>query len=424
MRAMTSARIGALAVGLALVVVAARVRADGEKNPLRAEILKLNQATTEDLQNAKFRALMKDKAKAKKAVVEAVKMIKEAGEKEQPLNYNATLILGEAAHRLKEYTAAEKLFEQQVEQATKLKSGKKIVDSHVNLISLYMDAKRYNDAIDTCEKFMDLSGPEEVDNAQPFVLAQLITAKARSGKTDEAMNLAKGMVAKTGSHWFFLQIRGQVEREAGKLDDAIKTYNEVLDKLDSFKELKGDEKEKRKDGVRYALSGLYVENKEIDKAAKQLETLIKRNPDAATYKNDLGFIWCDNDMKLEESEKLIKEALELDKKAKQKLKDEGKIDEVEENAAYLDSMGWVLFKKKEYKEALEYLKKAAADEDEGNHLEIWDHLGDCHMALGQKQEAIAAWEKALKMEDISKRDGERRRKVSEKLKGAKGSKGD
>jgi tetratricopeptide (TPR) repeat protein len=423
MRAMTSARIGALAVGLALVVVAARVRADEEKNPLRAEILKLNQATTEDLQNAKFRALMKDKAKAKKAVVEAVKMIKEAGEKEQPLNYNATLILGEAAHRLKEYTAAEKLFEQQVEQATKLKSGKKIVDSHVNLISLYMDAKRYNDAIDTCEKFMDLSGPEEVDNAQPFVLAQLITAKARSGKTDEAMNLAKGMVAKTGSHWFFLQIRGQVEREAGKLDDAIKTYNEVLDKLDSFKELKGDEKEKRKDGVRYALSGLYVENKEIDKAAKQLETLIKRNPDAATYKNDLGFIWCDNDMKLEESEKLIKEALELDKKAKQKLKDEGKIDEVEENAAYLDSMGWVLFKKKEYKEALEYLKKAAADEDEGNHLEIWDHLGDCHMALGQKQEAIAAWEKALKMEDISKRDGERRRKVSEKLKGAK-AKGD
>jgi tetratricopeptide (TPR) repeat protein len=424
MRAMTSARIGALAMGLALVVVAARARADEEKNPLRAEILKYNQATTEDLQNAKFKALMKDRAKAKKTVAEAAKMIKEAGEKEQPLNYNATLILGEAAHRLKEYTAAEKLFEQQVEQATKLKSGKKIVDSHVNLISLYMDAKRYNDAIDTCEKFMDLGGPEEVENAQPFILAQLITAKARSGKTDEAMNLAKGMVAKTGGHWFFMQIRGQVEREAGKLDEAIKTYNEVIDKIDSFKEFKGDEKEKRKDGVRYALSGLYVENKEIDKAAKQLETLIKRHPDTATYKNDLGFIWCDNDMKLEESEKLIKEALELDKKAKLKAKEEGKIDEVEENAAYLDSLGWVYFKQKKYKEALEPLKKAAADEDEGNHLEIWDHLGDCHIALGQKTEAIAAWEKALKMEDISKRDGERRRKVSEKLKHAKTSKGD
>ena len=92
---------------------------------------------------------------------------------------------------------------------------------------------------------------------------------------------------------------------------------------------------------------------------------------------------------------------------------------MKENAAYLDSLGWVYFKQKKYKEALEPLKKAVLDEDEGNHLEIWDHLGDCHLALGDKKEAIAAWEKALKMEDLSKRDGERRRKVSEKLKKAK-----
>ena len=39
--------------------------------------------------------------------------------------------------------------------------------------------------------------------------------------------------------------------------------------------------------------------------------------------------------------------------------------------------------------------------------------------LGKKKEAIASWEKALKMEDLSKRDGERRRKVSEKLKKTK-----
>ena len=145
--------------------------------------------------------------------------------------------------------------------------------------------------------------------------------------------------------------------------------------------------------MRYILSGLYVENKDIDKAAKQLETLIKRNPDNATYKNDLGFIWCDNDMKLEESEKLIKEAIELDKKEQEKAKEEGKLDEVKPNAAYLDSLGWVLFKQKKYKEALEHLKKASPDEEEGSHLEIWDHLADCYMALGQKKDAIAAWEK-------------------------------
>jgi tetratricopeptide (TPR) repeat protein len=403
----------------AIVVASAQAQDKEEKNPLRAELLKLNQATTEETQTAKLRKLVKDRASAKKAVAEGAKMMKEAGEKEKPFNYNGTLILGRAAHIIKDYDSAEKFYEHQVELATKLKSGKKILSAYENLIDLYMDAKRYNDAIDMCEKFMDFTEPEEVVNAQPIVLAQLIMAKARSGKTDEALGLAKKMVAQTGSHWFFLQLRGQVEREDGKIDLAIKTYNEVLDKIDKEKDLPADEKDRRKDNVRYALSGLHVENKEIDKAAKQLEILIKRHPDRATYKNDLGFVWCDHDMKLDESEKLIKEALDLDKKAQEKAMEEGKIDEIKENAAYLDSLGWVYFKQKRYKEALEPLKKATADEDDGNHLEIWDHLGDCYMALEQKKEAIAAWEKALKMEDLSKRDGERRRKVSEKLRDAR-----
>jgi predicted Zn-dependent protease len=252
----------------------------------------------------------------------------------------------------------------------------------------------------------------------------LIQAKAKMGKVDEALGITKGLVARTGGSWYFTQLKGWVEREDGRIDDAIKTYTQVLDKLDAEKGLKGDAKDRFKDGVRYILSGLYVENKDIDKAAKQLEILIQHHPDRATYKNDLGFIWCDNDMKLEESEKLIKEALELDKKAQEKAKEEGKLDEVKPNAAYLDSLGWVLFKQKKYKEALDYLKKASLDEEEGNHLEIWDHLADCYAALGQKKDAIAAWEKALKMEDLSKRDGERRRKVSEKLKKAKSDKGE
>src|SRR5438128_10417044 len=97
-------RIGFLVAGLALIVGAAAGRADDKENPLRAELLKLNSATTEDLQNAKFRALIKDREKAKKAVAEAAKMMKEAKDKdEKPFNYNGTLILARAAHVVKSY---------------------------------------------------------------------------------------------------------------------------------------------------------------------------------------------------------------------------------------------------------------------------------------------------------------------------------
>ena len=415
-------RLAALLVGLLLAASGATRGQDEKTDPEREALLKLNTVTGEDAQRAKLIAMAKDKDKAKKAVALAVKMNKEAKGKDKPFNYNASLMLGRVASFVKEYDAAETFFDDAVEAATKLNSGKKLLDAHDALIDMHWDAKKYSSVVEACEKFMDLKGHKEIDDVKLFVLERMVQAKAKLGQFDEALKITAGLIQAgedAGSGWYFLQLRGMVQREAGKTEDAIKTHLEVLEKLDAAKGMKADVKDRMKDRNRYVLTGLYVDAKNIDKAAEHLQTLIKRNPDNPTYKNDLGFIWCDNDKNFEESEKLIREALDLDKKQKEKLKEEGKLDEVKENAAYLDSLGWVMFKQKKYKEALDYLKKACADDDDGNHLEIWDHLADCYMALDQKKDAIAAWEKGLKMEDISKRDAERRRKVTEKLKKAR-----
>ncbi len=412
-------RIGLFAIALIVALTfCSGVPAD-EKDPLKDELLKLNSYSKEEDQTKQLRVLMKDRKKAKELVVYAAKMMKEAKGDEKPFNYNGSLILARAAHILKQFDIAEKFYERQLELATKVNNQEKVVFSYEGLIEFYFDTKRYADVIEACDKFMELKETEEVKKAQLYILEWEIKAKAKQGKFDEALRDVKGLLELTDNSWYFLQTKGWIQRENGKLKDAIATYDEVLDKLDDLKKGADEDKDKLKNRVRYILSGLYVENKEIDKAAEQLKTLIKKNPDSATYKNDLGFIWCDNDLYLDESEKLIKEALALDKKEKEKLKSEGKLEDVTENAAYLDSLGWVYFKQMKYKEALDPLKKASMDEDEGNHLEIWDHLADCYLALGKKKEAIESWEKALKMEDVSTRDGERRRKVSEKLKKAR-----
>jgi tetratricopeptide (TPR) repeat protein len=414
-------RIGILAMGLMLALNASpAVRAEEKESPLQKELLGLNNATTEEIQTKKLRALLKDRVKAKEAVAEAAKMMKETKGDTKPFTYNGTIILAKAAHILRMFDIAETFYKHQLDLATKVNSGTKIVNAYDGLIELYWDSKRYVDVIEKCEEVVEAKSPKELQSFQPFALELLIKAKAKQGKIDEALTLTKGLIVlDEDTAWYFLELRGWIQREDGKLNDAIATYQEALDKLDSSKTVKAEMKDKLKDQIHYIMSGLYVDNKEIDKAAKQLEGLMKRNPDAATYRNDLGFIWCDHDMKLEESEKLIKEALVLDKKEKEKLKADGKLDEVTDNAAYLDSLGWVYFKQKKYKEALDPLKKASEDQDEGNHMEIWDHLADCYMALGQKKDAVSSWEKALKMEDISNRDGERRRKVSDKLKKAR-----
>jgi tetratricopeptide (TPR) repeat protein len=153
---------------------------------------------------------------------------------------------------------------------------------------------------------------------------------------------------------------------------------------------------------------------QLDKALKQLEFLLKKQPDNATYNNDLGYIWADHDMKLPEAEKLIRKALDLERQERKK-KPGLKPDEDHDNAAYLDSLGWVLFKLKNYPEAKKYLLEAVKDKD-GQHIEILDHLGDVYVALGEKAEAVNIWKKALTLETKTRREKERKGQVEKKLK--------
>lgn len=71
-----------------------------------------------------------------------------------------------------------------------------------------------------------------------------------------------------------------------------------------------------------------------------------------------------------------------------------------ENATYLDTYAWVLFKRKEYAEALEYQKKAveAAEKEGQEAAEFYHHLGDILFMNHQPAEALDNWKKALNLE--------------------------
>jgi tetratricopeptide (TPR) repeat protein len=246
-------------------------------------------------------------------------------------------------------------------------------------------------------------------NATSVVLlnAHLAEAKAQLGDIDAALAAADLAIrqADSGNKLAMRLLRVYVLLFAERYDPA---EAECFQLLQEFTETDDVAR------IRRRLSHVYSARRQFDRAEEQLRMVLELDPTDAVAHNDLGYQLADLNRKLDEAERLIRRALELDHLQKvDQLEDAG------ESAAYLDSLGWVLFKQKKYKEALDPLKKAAADEDEGNHLEIWDHLADCYMALGQTKDAVAAWEKGLKMEDISKRDGERRRKVSEKLKKAR-----
>jgi predicted Zn-dependent protease len=368
----------------------------------------------------KLTEYVKDKDNTKRMVTIAAKLQKDAKEKETPFKYNAAFVLGKLAHNVKDYAAAELFYEFCLENATKLRSSQKFSDATDAMIALYWEQKKFNGVEQLATKFIESKGGKIEDGATLFMFEKLAQAKSKQGDTDEALKMVDALIQLQPFGVYFMQTKAGIYRDANKLGDAISTYEEFLDKIDDLKELfKAEMVAAMKKETKYIMTGLYVDNKKLDKAAAILEKLIKEEPENPTYYNDLGFIWCDHDMKLEESEKLIRKALELDTKQRKKLFEEGKIPEEiakQENAAYLDSLGWVLYKQKKYEEAVKYLKKASEDEDDGQHLEIWDHLADGLVALGKKAEAVEVLTKALKFEDISPRDKDRRKKITEKLK--------
>jgi tetratricopeptide (TPR) repeat protein len=393
---------------------------------LQDAALALNDVASKDDQDKKLQELVTRKERANtKAMVKAAAKLHEAAEAgKSPFKFNAAIILANAALVTKEYAAAEPFYKFCAEQAEKLQSGSKVVQAYTGLIDLTWAQKKYEECERLCGKFLRdfQAGGKDVENAQFPVMEKQLYCLVKMGEADKALERVETLTQIDQIGWIFLEMKAQIQREVGKYKEAVDTQKDLIDRIKDQEGIKKKEREGMVKRATYVLSALYLDADQLDKATEVLEKLVKEDPESATFKNDLGFIWCDHDQKLDESEKLIREALDLDKKEREKLLKEGKLTEEmakEQNAAYLDSLGWVLFKKKDYAGAKKYLILATQDEEDGNHMEIWDHLADCHMALGEVKDAVEVWGKALKLDDVSKKDAERRKKVTAKLTKAK-----
>ncbi len=158
-----------------------------------------------------------------------------------------------------------------------------------------------------------------------------------------------------------------------------------------------------------ALAGL----DRFDEAEAQLRQILEDDPDDVLALNNLGYNLAERNRKLPEAEALIRLALELDRRERAR-SGEARL----ENAAYLDSLGWVLFRRGQLAAARVELEKAVKLPDGRADGLVWDHLGDVCFRLGDKPAAKAAWQHADKklVGDHRGRIGGRAEDVKRKLK--------
>jgi tetratricopeptide (TPR) repeat protein len=156
--------------------------------------------------------------------------------------------------------------------------------------------------------------------------------------------------------------------------------------------------------IRYALSSVYSSAKDYAKSEEQLRIILEADPNDATANNDLGYIMADQGKNLEEAEKLIRKAVELDlaeKKNGAKVRTDD--DPNNANAAYLDSLGWVLFRRGQLPAARDWLEKAVSLPGGSDDPTVWDHLGDVYFRMKDTTRAGTAWKKANELYEQEKR---------------------
>jgi len=167
--------------------------------------------------------------------------------------------------------------------------------------------------------------------------------------------------------------------------------------------------------IRMVLSMVYSTAHDRAKSEEQLELVLKADPDDATANNDLGYQWADSNKKLEEAEPMIRKALDLDHKQRT-TGDALVLDGDQDNASFVDSLGWVLFRKGKLAEARRELERAVSLQDGFESPEVWDHLGDVYFRSEMSVKAGEAWRKAVSLyETTRRRPDDRLPEIQEKL---------
>ena len=116
---------------------------------------------------------------------------------------------------------------------------------------------------------------------------------------------------------------------------------------------------------------------EWEKAKEDYEQAIRLDPQNATALNNYAYYMSLRSEDLDKAADLSQQSLEIEP----------------DTPSFLDTYGWILYLQENYEEALEFLTLAV--ENGGNSADIFEHLGFAHKSVGNTEEAISYFQKAI-----------------------------
>lgn len=178
-----------------------------------------------------------------------------------------------------------------------------------------------------------------------------------------------------------------------RLDEALETYQQAV------RQVGEDSEPEIVVGIYAEMGNLLQAQGRDEEAFASYESALKYNPSNIVVLNNYAYQLAVTGIELEKAEQMSRCAIEAEP----------------ENATYLDTYAWVLYKMQRYEEAVAYIERAMEADTNPSDV-LYEHAGDIYHGMGDVARAQDYWRKALEIQ----RAGERVDKnLEKKIKGAK-----
>jgi tetratricopeptide (TPR) repeat protein len=189
-----------------------------------------------------------------------------------------------------------------------------------------------------------------------------------SERTDEAIEHLDAILKGSQSDGSLVRIyiaKGELLRAARRYEEAMVVFNTALEIVPGNSDLL------------YSRALVAERLGRIDMLEADIKFILKTEPNNAHALNALGFTLADQTDRYEEAYAYIKRAIEINP----------------DDAAIIDSWGWIHYRMGDYDKAIALLRTALSRFDDA---EIASHLGEVLWVSGNQDEARSIWQKALK----------------------------
>lgn len=148
-----------------------------------------------------------------------------------------------------------------------------------------------------------------------------------------------------------------------------------------------------------AMGDILQESGKMNEAYVCYESALEYNPNNFLVLNNYAYFLAVENRDLEKAEQMSRRTIENEP----------------DNATYLDTYAWIMYMMKHYDEALTYIMRAIEGDPQPS-TDLCEHAGDIHYRLGDTEQALHYWNKAL---NLQREAGEVDKNLEKKIKDKK-----